>query len=88
MEVVKQYKDNLGDKNTFEFAVIDGANNDARGIQFIESDLPFIYFYTNGEKNKSKYMYKPEDKGEDISVEHLEKFIKETLKSNDVKGDL
>ena len=88
LEIVKQYKENLGDKNTFEFAVIDGANNDARGIQFIESDLPFIYFYTNGEKNKSKYMYKPEDKGEEISIEHLEKFIKETLKSNDVKGDL
>ena len=88
LEVVKQYKNNLGDKNNFEFAVIDGANNDARGIQFIESDLPFIYFYTNGEKNKSKYMFKPEDKGQDISVELLEKFIKDTLKSNDVKGDL
>ena len=88
LEVVKQYKNNLGDKNKFEFAVIDGANNDARGIQFIESDLPFIYFYTNGEKNKSKYMFKPEDKGQDISVELLEKFIKDTLKSNDVKGDL
>ena len=88
LEVVKQYKNNLGDKNKFEFAVIDGANNDARGIQFIESDLPFIYFYTNGEKNKSKYMFKPEDKGQDISVELLDKFIKDTLKSNDVKGDL
>ena len=47
-----------------------------------------MYFYTNGEKNKAKYMFKPEDKGEDISVEKLEKFVKETLKSNDVKGDL
>ena len=88
LEVVKQYKNNLGNKNNFEFAVIDGANNDARGIQFIESDLPFIYFYTNEEKNKSKYMFKPEDKGQDISIELLEKFIKDTLKSNDVKGDL
>ena len=88
LEVIKQYKESLGDKNKFEFAVIDGANNDARGISFIESDLPFIYLYTNGEKNKSKYMFKPQDKGEDISVEKLEKFIKETLKSNDVKGDL
>ena len=33
-------------------------------------------------------MFKPEDKGQDISVELLEKFIKDTLKSNDVKGDL
>ena len=88
LDVVKQYKGNLEDKNKFDFAVIDGANNDARGISFIESDLPFIYFYTNGEKNKAKYKFKPEDKGEDITVELLEKFIKETLKSNDVKGDL
>ena len=88
LEVIKEYKNSLGDKNNFEFAVIDGANNDARGIQFIESDLPFIYFYTNGEKNKAKYMFKPEDKGEDISLEKLENFVKETLKSNDVKGDL
>ena len=88
LEVIKQYKESLGEKNKFEFAVIDGANNDARGISFIESDLPFIYLYTNGEKNKAKYMFKPEDKGEDISVEKLEKFVKETLKSNDVKGDL
>ena len=89
LEVVKQYKESLGDKNNnFEFAVIDGANNDARGIQFIESDLPFIYFYTNKEKNKSKYMFKPEDKGEEISALLLEKFIKNSLNSNDVKGDL
>ena len=89
LEVVKQYKESLGDKNNnFEFAVIDGANNDARGIQFIESDLPFIYFYTNKEKNKSKYMFKPEDKGEEISALLLERFIKNSLNSNDVKGDL
>ena len=81
LEVVKQYKESLGDKNNnFEFAVIDGAN--------IESDLPFIYFYTNKEKNKSKYMFKPEDKGEEISALLLERFIKNSLNSNDVKGDL
>ena len=88
LEVIKQYKEKLEEKNKYEFAVIDGANNDARGISFIESDLPFIYFYTNGERNKNKYLFKPEDKGQEISVEKLEIFIKETLKSNDAKEDL
>ena len=88
LDMMKQYKETLENKNSMVFAVIDGANNEARGIQFEEKDLPFIYFYTNGEKNKAKYMFKPEDIGEDISLEKLENFVKETLKSNDVKGDL
>ena len=88
LEVIKEYKEKLEDKNSLFFAVIDGANNEARGIQFDENDLPFIYLYTNGEKNKAKYKYQPEEKGEDISVEKLEKFIIETLKYNDNREDL
>ena len=88
LDIIKQYREKLEDKNKFEFAVIDGANNEGRGIQFDENDLPFIYFYTNGEKNKSKYKFKPEEKSEDISLEKLEIFVKETLKANDAKGDL
>ena len=87
LDVIKQYKETLENKNSLVFAVIDGANNEARGIPFEEKDLPFIYLYTNGEKHKTKYKYNPEKK-EEISVEKLDLFIKETLKTNDAKEDL
>jgi hypothetical protein len=88
LDIVKQYREQLEDKTKIDFAIIDGANNEARNIQFDENDLPFIYFYTNGEKNKAKYKFKPEENSEDISLEKLELFIKETLKANDAKEDL
>ena len=88
LDIVKQYREKLEDKTKFDFAIIDGANNEARNIQFDENDLPFIYFYTNGERNKAKYKFKPEENSEDISLEKLEIFIKETLKANDAKEDL
>ena len=87
LDVIKQYKETLENKNSLVFAVMDGANNEARGIPFEEKDLPFIYLYTNGEKHKTKYKYNPEKK-EEISVEKLDLFIKETLKANDAKEDL
>jgi len=49
--------------------------------------LLFIYIQME-KKNKAKYKYQPEEKGEDISVEKLEKFIIETLKYNDNREDL
>ena len=70
-----------------DFALIDGVNNEARGISFNDNDLPFIYFYTNGESNKSKYKCKPKEK-ENLNKEFLELFIQEALKGNDVKEDL
>ena len=88
LDIMKQYREKLEDKTKFDFAIIDGANNEARNIQFDENDLPFIYFYTNGERNKAKYKFKPEENSEDISLEKLEIFIKETLKANDAKEDL
>ena len=85
LEAVKEFKKENEDKMIF--AVIDGAKNEARGISFNEKDLPFIYFYTNGESNKSKYKYKP--KSEDkMTKEYLELFISEALKGNDVKDEL
>ena len=85
---MKQYREKLEDKTKLDFAIIDGANNEGRGIKFDENDLPFIYFYTNGERNRDKYKFKPEEKSEDISLEKLETFIIETLKENDAKEDL
>ena len=84
---MKEFQQNneYGDK--IVFAVIDGSNNEARGISFKVNDLPFIYFYTNGESNKSKYKYRPKDE-KNISKEKLELFIKEALKGNVVKEDL
>ena len=88
LDIVKQYREKLEDKTKLDFAIIDGANNEGRGIKFDENDLPFIYFYTNGERNRDKYKFKPEEKSEDISLEKLETFIIETLKENDAKEDL
>jgi len=85
LEVMKEYKQN--NENDMVYAYIDGTKNEARGISFNENDLPFIYFYTNGESNKSKYKFKPSNE-ENINKEHLELFIKEALKGNDVKEDL
>ena len=87
LEVMKEFQQSneYGDK--IVFAVIDGSNNEARGISFKVNELPFIYFYTNGESNKSKYKYKPKDE-KNISKEKLELFIKEALKGNVVKEDL
>ena len=88
LDIVKQYREKLEDKTKLDFAIIDGANNEGRGIKFDENDLPFIYFYTNGERNRDKYKFKPEEKSEDISLEKLETFIIDTLKENDAKEDL
>ena len=88
LDIVKQYREKLEDKTKLDFAIIDGANNEGRGIKFDENDLPFIYFYTNGERNRDKYKFKPEEKSEDISLEKLETFIIETLRENDAKEDL
>ena len=88
LDIVKQYREKLEDKTKLDFAIIDGANNEGSGIKFDENDLPFIYFYTNGERNRDKYKFKPEEKSEDISLEKLETFIIETLKENDAKEDL
>ena len=85
LDIIKEYKKENEDK--MEFALIDGAKNEARGISFKETDLPFIYFYTNGESLKSKYKYKPKD-DENVTKEKLELFINEALKGNDVKEDL
>ena len=87
LEVVKEYKKSLENEDKIVFAVIDGSNNEARGLSFSENDLPFIYFYTNGESNKSKYKYKPKNE-DDITKESLELFINEALKGNDVREDL
>ena len=85
LDVMKEYKEKS--QNDFVYAYIDGSKNEARGISFTENDLPFIYFYTNGESNKSKYKFKPKDE-EKINKENLELFITEALKGNDVKEDL
>ena len=89
LDVMKEYKEKNENENNNDiiYAYIDGSKNEARGISFKENELPFIYFYTNGESNKSKYKFKPKDE-EKINKEHLELFIKEALKGNDVKEDL
>ena len=87
LEAVKEYKQNIEIEDKMVFAVIDGSKNEARGVSFKENELPFIYFYTNGESNKSKYKFKPNDT-EKVTKEHLDLFIKEALKGNDVKEDL
>ena len=87
LEAVKGYRQSIENEDKMVFAVIDGSKNEARSISFNENDLPFIYFYTNGESNKSKYKYKPND-NEKVNKEYLDLFIKEALKGNDVKEDL
>ena len=87
LEVIKEFKENNEISKNMDFALIDGVNNEARGISFNENELPFIYFYTNGESNKSKYKCKPKEK-ENLNKEFLELFIQEALKGNDVKEDL
>ena len=85
LEVMKEYK--KGNEDKIVYAVIDGVKNEARGISFNEKDLPFIYFYTNGEVNKYKYQFKPKT-DDKVTKEYLELFITEALKGNDVKEDL
>lgn len=86
LDIVSKYKEENNNKNIV-YAVIDGARNEARGFTFKESELPFIYFYTNGESIKSKYKFKPKEK-ENMTKERLDLFIKEALKGNDMKEDL
>ena len=85
LNIIKEYKKET--KRDITFLVMDGANNEARDLEFNIEDLPMIYFYTNAEKNKGKYKYNPNER-EEISKEYLEKFIKESLKENDVKEEL
>ena len=87
IEIVKEFKDTSEIKDNMIYAIINGDKNEARGISFKEEDLPFIYFYTNGEQTKSKYKFKPKEM-EKITKEYLELFIRESLKGNDVKEDL
>ena len=87
LEIIKEFKENSEVASNMVFAIIDGVNNEARGISFNENDLPFIYFYTNSENNKSKYKCNPKEK-ENLTKEYLELFIQEALKGNDVKEDL
>ena len=87
IEAVKEFKETSEIKDTMTYAIINGDKNEARGISFKEEDLPFIYYYTNGEQTKSKYKFKPKEE-EKITKEYLELFIKEALKGNDVKEDL
>jgi hypothetical protein len=86
LDIVAKYKEENNNENIV-YEVIDGARNEARGFTFTESELPFIYFYTNGESIKSKYKFKPKEK-ENLTKERLDLFIKEALKGNDMKEDL
>ena len=86
LDIVAKYKEENNNENIV-YEVIDGARNEARGFTFNQSELPFIYFYTNGESIKSKYKFKPKEK-ENLTKERLDLFIKEALKGNDMKEDL
>lgn len=81
----------LGRKYRFNgnvvFTVIDGGNNEARDIQFKESDLPFIYLYTNAEKNKNIVKFVPKIK-DSISDEEVEQFLKDNLNGKLSNDDL
>lgn len=87
LEVIKTIGKKYKINNNIVFAVIDGANNEARDITFNIDDLPMIYLYTNAMKNKRVIKFIPK-KPNEISVIEVEKFINDNLENSLNQNDL
>lgn len=60
------------------YAVFDPIANEGKDLNFSVSDLPAIYLYTNGMKEKKQIKFVPKNETE-ISVEEVENFVNENL---------